>query len=60
MVVHKDLPALGIEVSVFDAADPDELGKAQLRPTTKVLYAETITNPLVKVGELDALAAFAR
>jgi len=58
MVVHKDLPALGIEVSVFDAADPDSW-QAQLRPTTKVLYAETITNPLVKVGELDALAAFA-
>jgi len=59
MVVHKDLPALGIEVSVFDASDPDSL-KALLRPTTKVLYAETITNPLVKVGELDALAAFAQ
>lgn len=59
MVVHQDLPALGIEVSVFDASDPDSL-KALLRPTTKVLYAETITNPLVKVGELNALAAFAQ
>ena len=59
MVVHGDLPALGIEVSVFDAAEPDGWG-ALLRPTTKVLYAETITNPLVKVGELDAVAAFAR
>jgi len=58
MVVHKDLPALGIEVSVFDAAEPDTW-EALLRPTTKVLYSETITNPLVKVGELDAVAAFA-
>lgn len=59
MVVHKDLPALGIEVSVFDASDPDSL-KTLVRSTTKVLYAETISNPLVKVGELDGLAAFAR
>ncbi len=58
MVVHRDLPALGVEVSVFDAAQPDHW-KALLRPNTKVLYAETLTNPLVKVGELDALAAFA-
>lgn len=59
MVVHHDLPTLGIEVSVFDASDPDSL-KELVRTSTKVLYAETITNPLVKVGELDALAAFAQ
>lgn len=59
MVVHKDLRALGIEVSVFDASKPEELA-GLVRSTTKVLYAETLTNPLVRVGELDALAAFAQ
>jgi cystathionine beta-lyase/cystathionine gamma-synthase len=58
MVVHGDLPTLGIEVSVFDASAPDTLADL-VRPNTKVLYAETITNPLIRVGELDALAAFA-
>ncbi len=58
MVVHGDLPALGIEVSVFNAAAPETLA-GLIRPNTKVIYAETISNPLVRVGELDAIAAFA-
>ncbi|NKB88213.1 MAG: PLP-dependent transferase [Acidobacteria bacterium] len=57
MVVHKDLPALGIEVTTYDAAAPEAL-PALVRPNTKVIYAETMTNPLVRVGELDALARF--
>ena len=54
-----DYPELGIEHDVFDPRAPDTWA-ALLRPTTKVIYAETITNPLMEVGELDAIAAFAR
>ena len=57
--VFDDLPTWGIEVSVFDPTVPQEWER-QLRPETRVIYAETIANPLIRVGELDAIAAFAR
>ncbi|MFW6198197.1 MAG: trans-sulfuration enzyme family protein [Acidobacteriota bacterium] len=58
LVAH-DLPELGIEHDVFDPLDPDSW-KDRLRPDTKVIYAEAITNPLIQVGELDAVPRFAR
>lgn len=59
MLAYEDLPGLGVEVSVYDPSAPDTWA-ALLQPNTKVLYAETLTNPLIQVGELDALASFAR
>lgn len=56
--VFDDLPRWGIEVDVFDPTAPDSWD-AQVRPNTRVVYAETISNPLIQVGELDAIAAFA-
>lgn len=56
--VFHDLPALGIEVDVFDPCDPDGL-EAKIRPETRVVYAETLTNPLLQVGELEAIARVA-
>ncbi len=55
----EDLPALGIEVSYFDGESPASW-ESLVRPNTRVVYAEAITNPLVRVADLRALAAFAR
>jgi cystathionine beta-lyase/cystathionine gamma-synthase len=54
-----DLSRLGIG---FDFIDGDRPGTwvAQLRPETRLAYVETLTNPLLEVAELAALAAFAR
>lgn len=57
-LVFHDLPALGIEVDVFDPTSPDEW-ESKVRPTTRVIYAETLTNPLIQVGELEEIARFA-
>ncbi|MBP7147958.1 MAG: PLP-dependent transferase [Acidobacteria bacterium] len=57
--VSRDLPRLGIEVGFVDAADPGSWERA-LRPRTRVLYLESIANPLLEVGRLDAVPAFAR
>ena len=57
--VNDDLPGWGISVDVFDPTDPASW-EAKLKPETRVMYAETITNPLIQVGELDAIAAFGR
>ncbi|MCC6556895.1 MAG: aminotransferase class I/II-fold pyridoxal phosphate-dependent enzyme [Polyangiaceae bacterium] len=58
-LVTKDLPRLGIEHTFIDAADPASWAAA-LRPSTRVIYVEAISNPLLRVGDLPAVAAFAR
>jgi cystathionine beta-lyase/cystathionine gamma-synthase len=58
-LARSDLPGFGIEVDFIDANEPDSW-KALLRPTTKAIYVESMTNPLLKVGDLKAVPAFAR
>ncbi len=48
----------GIEVSAVDLADLDAV-RAALRPTTRLLWAETPSNPLLKILDLAALAELA-
>ncbi len=55
----KDFPALGIDVDFFDARDPSGW-KEKVRPETKAIYAESITNPLMGVADHHAIVAFAR
>lgn len=57
--VDHDLPRLGIAVSKFDARRPEVL-PALLRPTTRAIYTEALSNPLVQVPAHDAIVAFAR
>jgi len=54
-----DGPRLGITCTRIDAKSPTGWDKA-LRPETKVLYLESITNPLMEVLDLEAAVAFAR
>ena len=56
---NSDLPALGISHSNFDGADPASW-EAALRPETRAIYVEAITNPLMQVPDLKAVVEFAR
>jgi cystathionine beta-lyase/cystathionine gamma-synthase len=56
--IHRDLPALGITSTVIDAAMPDTWERA-LQPRTKIMYVETLSNPLLEVPHLPAVAKFA-
>lgn len=49
----------GLSFSYVDLADPAALAAA-LRPETRMILVETPTNPLLKLADLEALAAFAR
>ncbi len=49
--------AMGIEVGFIDVRDPESLRQG-LRPTTKVLFCETLTNPNMWVADVAALAGF--
>jgi cystathionine beta-lyase/cystathionine gamma-synthase len=57
--VTSELKDFGVEVDFFDACDPSSFS-AHLRPRTRAVYVEAITNPLVEVGDHPAVAAFAK
>jgi len=57
--ITKDLPALGILFDFIDGDDPDSW-REQLRPNTKAIYVETMTNPLLQVADLKAVVEFGK
>jgi cystathionine beta-lyase/cystathionine gamma-synthase len=61
-LLEHDLPRFGINSSPFDPIDPAarESWKKALTPQTKMIYVETISNPLMEVGDLEAVVSFAR
>ncbi|WP_319407607.1 aminotransferase class I/II-fold pyridoxal phosphate-dependent enzyme [uncultured Desulfosarcina sp.] len=56
--IVSDFVPLGFQFDFIDADDPASWA-SKLKPNTRGLYVETITNPLLQVGDLKALAAFA-
>ena len=57
--VTRDLASFGIHYSFIDADQPASWLE-QLRPTTKAVYVEAMTNPLLQVADLEAAVRFAR
>jgi len=51
--------SMGIEVSYLDLADAGVLESA-IRPSTRLIWIETPTNPLLKLVDLERVAAIAR
>jgi len=58
-LVTEELPAFGISYDFIDAEDPGSW-KGLLRERTRAIYVEAITNPLLQVADLAAVARFAR
>jgi O-acetylhomoserine (thiol)-lyase len=52
-------PRLGIEVTLVDQTDPENFRRA-IRDNTKMIYGETLSNPLVNVFPFDEVANIAR
>jgi cystathionine beta-lyase/cystathionine gamma-synthase len=57
--VDRDLPRLGIAADKFDARRPEQLAE-RVRPTTRAILTEALSNPLVQVPDHDAIVAFAK
>ena len=53
------LPRWGMEATAVDMADPENVRRA-LRPNTKLIWAESPSNPLMKIADLAALGEIAR
>lgn len=52
------LPRWGVEFSTVDMTDLDAVSKA-MRPNTATIWAETPSNPLMKISDIRALAEIA-
>lgn len=51
-------PKLGIEVSFVDITNLDEIVRA-VKPTTRMIFTESVTNPLLEVTDIPAISGFA-
>jgi len=57
-LLGEHLPRLGIEVSLVDTSDVDQVRDA-LRPETRLLYVETPANPILRIADIGALSEVA-
>lgn len=57
--VTKDLGKFGIAYDFINGNDPGSW-KDKLKPSTKAIYVETISNPLMEVPDLEAVVEFAK
>ncbi|HEY6420073.1 MAG TPA: PLP-dependent transferase [Candidatus Binataceae bacterium] len=57
-LLTQDFPGLGLEVDLIDGDNPASW-REMLRPNTKAIYVESISNPLLQVNDLQAAADFA-
>lgn len=58
-LVVRQLPRWGIHHDVFDPTDADT-ARSRLRPTTRAILVESLSNPLLRVADVPALAKVAR
>ncbi len=57
--ITKDLSQYGIEYDLIDGDSPDSW-ESMLKPNTKAVYVESITNPLMQVCDLKSVVRFAK
>ncbi len=57
-ITHDFLPRWGCTATAVDMADTDAV-RAALTPQTRLIWAETPSNPLLKIADLSALAEIA-
>lgn len=53
------LPRFGIEVSLVDSSDPEQI-RAALKDNTKLVYIETPANPVLKLTDIQAVSQITR
>jgi cystathionine beta-lyase/cystathionine gamma-synthase len=57
--ITQDFPSFGLSHTFIDATHPQGWEQA-LRPETKAIYVEALTNPRLDVADLEGVARFAR
>ena len=57
-LLTEHLPRFGVESSMVDTSDPEEVRSA-IRPDTRVVFVETPGNPVVVISDIEKIAAMA-
>jgi cystathionine beta-lyase/cystathionine gamma-synthase len=55
---HHELPSLGMSVTFVDPRDHEQIEQS-IRPSTMLIYVETLTNPLLKVVDIPTIGDIA-
>jgi len=58
-MMTEDLPRLGIATSLVDPGDIDAM-RAAIRPETRILLVEVVSNPTLRVADIAGLSALAK
>lgn len=58
-IVQNVLPRFGVEVEMVDGTDLEQWQRA-IRPETKLVFLETVSNPMLEVIDLQAVGQMAR
>ncbi len=58
-MMSEDLPRLGIQTSMVDPGDANAV-RAALRPETKMILVEVVSNPTLRVADVLGLSALAK
>ena len=57
-LMTQDLPKFGIETSLADPTDVAAM-RAAVRPNTKMILVEVVSNPTIRVADMEGIAALA-
>jgi cystathionine beta-lyase/cystathionine gamma-synthase len=58
-LMTEELPRFGISTTMADMQDPASY-EAAIQENTKILYIETITNPVIKICDVEAMSEIAK
>jgi len=59
LFLKRDLPHLGIESTLVDSDNPEKI-EAFIKPNTKLLFFESLSNPLLKILDLPNVVKIAK
>ena len=59
LLVAGELTRFGVEHDLFDATRPETL-RAVMTPKTRIVFTETLSNPLLRLADIAGLAAITR
>jgi len=59
MIIERDWSRFGVSSSFVDTSDLDRI-KAELRPTTKLIFLETPANPTILLSDIKAVSKIAK
>ncbi|HKL70553.1 aminotransferase class I/II-fold pyridoxal phosphate-dependent enzyme [Salibaculum sp.] len=58
-LMTEDLPRLGVETTLADPTDAARIAAA-LRPDTKMILVEVVSNPTIRIADMEGIARLAR